>query len=61
LKAVLSPAVRLVELDAHINDEEFAVAAAEALEKGLEDREQGSGIRRTLGLSELGNLPFSRE
>jgi uncharacterized protein (UPF0261 family) len=38
LKAVLSPNVRLVELDAHINDEEFAVAAAELMGQGLENR-----------------------
>ncbi len=31
LKAALSPTVRLVELDAHINDEEFARAAASLL------------------------------
>ena len=31
LKAALSPAIRLVELDAHINDESFAHAAADLL------------------------------
>ena len=31
LKEALSPTVRLIELDAHINDEVFAVAAAELL------------------------------
>ena len=31
LKALLNPTIRLVELDAHINDEEFALAAADLL------------------------------
>jgi uncharacterized protein (UPF0261 family) len=31
LKSSLSPTVRLIELDAHINDEEFARAAADLL------------------------------
>jgi uncharacterized protein (UPF0261 family) len=39
LKAELSPKIRLVEVDAHINDEEFAVAAAGAVEQGLKDRD----------------------
>ena len=35
LKAALSPAIRLVELDAHINDESFAHAAADLLLESL--------------------------
>lgn len=35
LKAALSPAVRLVELDAHINEDAFARAAAELLVESL--------------------------
>ncbi len=35
LKASLSPTVRLVELDAHINDEPFALAAADLLMESL--------------------------
>ncbi len=35
LKAALSPAVRLIELDAHINDEVFARTAAELLMESL--------------------------
>jgi uncharacterized protein (UPF0261 family) len=35
LKASLSPTIRLVELDAHINDEEFAIAAADLLMESL--------------------------
>jgi len=35
LKAALSPAIRLVELDAHINDEAFARTAAELLIESL--------------------------
>ncbi len=37
LKASLSPTIRLVELDAHINDEEFALAAADLLAESLRD------------------------
>ena len=36
LKTSLSPTIRLVELDAHINDEEFALAAAELLTESLD-------------------------
>jgi uncharacterized protein (UPF0261 family) len=35
LKASLSPTIRVVELDAHINDEGFAVAAADLLMESL--------------------------
>jgi uncharacterized protein (UPF0261 family) len=35
LKALLSPTIRLVELDAHINDPEFALAAADLLMESL--------------------------
>ena len=35
LKAALSPAIKLVELDAHINDESFALAAADLLMESL--------------------------
>ena len=35
LKTALSPAIRLVELDAHINDESFARAAADLLLESL--------------------------
>ena len=35
MKAALSPAIRLVELDAHINDDAFARAAAELLLESL--------------------------
>ncbi len=35
LKATLSSAIKLVELDAHINDESFARAAAELLMESL--------------------------
>jgi uncharacterized protein (UPF0261 family) len=35
LKAALSPAIRLVELDAHINDEIFARAAVDLLLESL--------------------------
>jgi uncharacterized protein (UPF0261 family) len=35
LKATLNPTVRLIELDAHINDEEFALAAANLLIESL--------------------------
>ncbi len=35
LKATLSPAIRLVELDAHINDESFARAAVDLLMESL--------------------------
>jgi uncharacterized protein (UPF0261 family) len=37
LKASLSPTIRVVELDAHINDEGFAVAAADLLMESLGD------------------------
>jgi uncharacterized protein (UPF0261 family) len=37
LKAALSPNIRLIELDAHINDESFARAAAHLLIESLED------------------------
>jgi uncharacterized protein (UPF0261 family) len=35
LKALLSPTVRLIELDAHVNDEAFAQAAADLLMESL--------------------------
>ena len=35
LKASLSPTIRLVELDAHINDERFALVAADPLMESL--------------------------
>jgi uncharacterized protein (UPF0261 family) len=35
LKAALSPTIRLVELDAHINDDRFALAAANLLLESL--------------------------
>jgi len=35
LKAALSPAIRLVELDAHINDDSFALAAVDLLMESL--------------------------
>jgi uncharacterized protein (UPF0261 family) len=35
LKSSLSPTIRVVELDAHINDEEFALAAADLLMESL--------------------------
>ena len=35
LKASLSPAIRVIELDAHINDPEFALAAADLLMESL--------------------------
>jgi len=35
LKAALSPAIRLVELDAHINDESFSLAAVDLLLESL--------------------------
>jgi uncharacterized protein (UPF0261 family) len=35
LKATLNPGIRLVELDAHINDESFACAAADLLLESL--------------------------
>jgi uncharacterized protein (UPF0261 family) len=37
LKASLSPTIRLVELDAHINDQEFALVAADLLMESLGD------------------------
>jgi uncharacterized protein (UPF0261 family) len=37
LKATLSSAIKLVELDAHINDESFARAAADLLMESLDD------------------------
>jgi uncharacterized protein (UPF0261 family) len=36
LKAALSPSIRLIELDAHINDESFARTAAHLLIESLE-------------------------
>ncbi|MGC1295748.1 MAG: hypothetical protein WA869_11975, partial [Alloacidobacterium sp.] len=35
LKMALSPTIRLVELDAHINDERFACVAADLLMESL--------------------------
>jgi uncharacterized protein (UPF0261 family) len=35
LKAALSPAIRLVELDAHVNDESFSLAAVDLLMESL--------------------------
>jgi uncharacterized protein (UPF0261 family) len=35
VKSSLNPTVRLIELDAHINDEEFARAAADLLTESI--------------------------
>ena len=37
LKTSLSPTIRLVEVDAHINDEKFALVAADLLAESLGD------------------------
>jgi uncharacterized protein (UPF0261 family) len=47
MKAALSPAVRLVELDAHINDDTYARAAAELLVESLRSV-AGTGASRPL-------------
>ena len=45
LKASLSPTVRLVELDAHINDEKFALLAADLLMESLGASMETSAVR----------------
>lgn len=45
LKAVLSPAIRLVELDAHINDESFSLAAVDLLMESLAGSTETSATR----------------
>ena len=45
LKASLSPTIRLVELDAHINDERFALAAADLLMESLGASMEARAVR----------------
>jgi uncharacterized protein (UPF0261 family) len=45
LQASLSPTIRLVELDAHINDERFALAAADLLMESLGASTEARAVR----------------